>query len=100
MLSGNLRGRVGWKQSKYLENYGGGNKVQGIIEAETGILFEYDMVLLEKGLNSLSMISIVVKIEDEFSIEFEADALSYSVLKSIHSISQEISKVTNLHDMI
>ena len=75
-------------------------KVQGIIEAETGILFEYDMVLLEKGLNSLSMISIVVKIEDEFSIEFEADALSYSVLKSIHSVSQEISKVTNLHDMI
>lgn len=68
-------------------------RVQGIIEAEIGIVFEYNAILLEEGVGSMMLIAIVVKIEDEFDIEFEADSLSYNVLKTIETISQEILKI-------
>lgn len=52
-----------------------------------------DDVLLETGVDSISMIEIVVIIEEKFGIEFNPENLNYETLKTINSICKYIETV-------
>lgn len=49
---------------------------------------DYDDLLLENGVDSMSIIEIIVEIEEVFGIEF--DDLNYSLFRSIRSLSEHI----------
>lgn len=49
-----------------------------------------DAILLDEGIDSLTIIEVVVKIEESFNFEFEDENLSYKTLRSIDSISEYI----------
>ncbi|NMA32099.1 MAG: hypothetical protein GX941_09900 [Candidatus Methanofastidiosa archaeon] len=53
----------------------------------------YDDLLLENGIDSVSMIEILVDIEETFGIEFDNTKLNYSLLRSIKSISEYAKSV-------
>ena len=53
----------------------------------------YDDLLLENGIDSVSIIEIIVDIEEAFGIEFDNTKLNYSLLRSIRSISEYAESV-------
>lgn len=59
------------------------------IHAE-GRLIKYDDILIEKGIDSLMIIQIVIELEEIFSLEFDSARLNYKTLKSIRTISEYV----------
>lgn len=70
-----------------------------IVEYTNNSEIKDDDLLLENGIDSISMIEIVVGIEEELKIEFEASKLNYETLKSINSICKYIESKTNICDV-
>lgn len=78
-------------------------KMKKIRERIREIVIEYtgsdkidnEDILLENGLDSISMIEIVTIIEDEYSIEFEPLKLNYETLRTIESISSYVETILN-----
>ncbi len=54
-----------------------------------------DDILMENGFDSVSIIDLVIKIEDAFGIEFDNSKMTYDSLKSIRAISESISAFIN-----
>ena len=71
-------------------------KVKQIIVSQTekDDLDYYDL-LLENGIDSVSMIEIIIDIEEAFEIVFDNTKLNYSLLRSIRSISEYAESVMN-----
>lgn len=65
-------------------------QVQNIIKNQSGISVNEQDILLDKGINSISMINIIIGIESEFNIEFEPVDLNYKSLRSVDCISEKI----------
>ena len=65
-------------------------KIQGIVYEQTKAKLEFDDILIENGLDSISMIDFIVKIEEIFDVEFELSKLNYKLLKSIRTISEYV----------
>lgn len=65
--------------------------VEKIVNAEehTSYIMQDD-ILAEHGVDSFKIIELIVKLENTFGIEFEAELLTPDVLKSIRSISERI----------
>ena len=54
--------------------------------------FDYETLLLENGIDSVSIIEIIMNIEEKFNIEFEPSMLNYNLFKSINTISEYVYK--------
>ena len=67
--------------------------VQETINRHTINKLNYDDVLLEYGIDSVSMIEIIIELEERFNIEFDPSALNYKLFKSIASISKYIFRI-------
>ena len=52
-----------------------------------GKLIGYDELLADNGIDSASIIEIVIELEEIFNIEFSPERLNYQTLKSINTIS-------------
>ena len=65
-------------------------KIQSLIFNRFGIEISYEEPILENGIDSLNIIELIVDIEVEYNIEFEASSLNYRVLRSIESISKYV----------
>ena len=70
-----------------------------IVEHTNNSEIKDDDLLLENGIDSISMIEIVMGIEEKLEIEFEASKLNYETLKSINSICKYIESKTNMGDV-
>ena len=71
-------------------------EVKQIIEIKTEKKdFSYDDLLLENGIDSVSIIEIIVEIEEKYGIEFDNTKLNYNLLRSIRSISQYLESIIN-----
>lgn len=66
-----------------------------VIEYTGSDKIDNEDILLENGLDSISMIEIVTIIEDEYSIEFEPLKLNYETLRTIESISSYVETILN-----
>lgn len=74
-------------------------KIREIITEYTGnTQIKNDDVLLEVGVDSFSMIEIVVIIEEKLGIEFNPENLNYETLKSINSICKYVETEIKLGD--
>lgn len=70
--------------------------VQEIVYKCISIKLDFDDILMESGIDSVFMIEIIVKIEENFNVEFELSSLNYKLLKSIRTISEYIFRlITN-----
>lgn len=65
-------------------------KIQGIVYEQIAVKLDFDEILIENGLDSVSMIEFIVKIEEFFNVEFELSKLNYKLLKSIRTISEYV----------
>lgn len=65
-------------------------KVQGIVYEQTKVKLDFDDILIENGLDSISIIDFIVKIEEFFDVEFELSKLNYKLLRSIQTISEYV----------
>lgn len=65
-------------------------KIQGIVYEQIAVKLDFDDILIENGLDSVSMIEYIVKIEEFFNVEFDLSKLNYKLLKSIRSISEYV----------
>lgn len=65
-------------------------KIQGIVYEQIAVKLDFDDILIENGLDSVSMIEFIVKIEEFFNVEFELSKLNYKLLKSIRTISEYV----------
>ena len=55
----------------------------------------YDEPILENGINSMNIMELIVDIEDEYNIEFDASVLNYRLLRTIRSISEYVFEQIN-----
>lgn len=69
------------------------SKIREIIKEQINIELKDDDLLLDNGVDSISLINIIVEIENCFNIEFEPEDLNYKVLKSITDIANCINKL-------
>lgn len=67
------------------------DKIKQIIHSVIEVEITDDDDLFEQGLNSINIIEIIVKIEDEFDIEFDEENLSFEYLKSLSSICKYVN---------
>lgn len=58
----------------------------------------HDAILADKGIDSLKIIEVVVKIEEIFNFEFEDEKLSYETLRTIGSIAEYVYQRTSGED--
>lgn len=65
-------------------------KIQGIVYEQIAVKLDFDDILIENGLDSVSMIEFIVKIEEFFNVEFDLSKLNYKLLKSIRTISEHV----------
>lgn len=65
-------------------------KVQEAVYEQTTAKLNFDDILLDNGIDSISIIELIMKIEELFEIEFEMSKLNYKLLKSIRTISEHI----------
>lgn len=65
-------------------------KIQGIVYEQIAVKLDFDDILIENGLDSVSMIEFIVKIEEFFNVEFDLSKLNYKLLKSIRTISEYV----------
>ena len=70
-------------------------KIQELIYQYSSIKLDYQAILLENGIDSVSIIELIINIEDEFNIEFEPGVLNYKLFKSINTISEHVYKILN-----
>jgi acyl carrier protein len=71
------------------------SSVKDIIHNHTEIEMACDEVLIEHGIDSVSIIEIVMELEEMFNIEFDSSSLNYKLLKSMESISKYIYLAIN-----
>ena len=67
-------------------------KIIQIIENELGINIQEDETLKEQGVDSLSIVSIIVTIENEFSITFDDVDLQPDCLNSVATLVSLVEK--------
>lgn len=68
-------------------------KLRHLIISHTGnSSIGYDDMLFESGIDSLSIIGIIVEIEDLFNQEFDISELNYSILRSIRTLGEYVYK--------
>lgn len=72
------------------------SKVRKIIKEQINVDLKDNDLLLENGVDSISLINIVVELENNFDIEFEPEMLNYKTLKSITDIAKCIDRLINL----
>ena len=48
----------------------------------------YDDILMESGIDSISIIELILNIEEHYNIKFESSELNYKLLKSIRTTSE------------
>lgn len=72
------------------------SKVRKIIKEQINVDLKDNDLLLENGVDSISLINIVVELENYFDIEFEPEMLNYKTLKSITDIAKCIDRLINL----
>ena len=70
-------------------------KVQETVCEKTAVELSFDDILMENGLDSVSIIELIINIEELFDIEFESSELNYKLLKSIRTISEYIHHTIN-----
>lgn len=70
-------------------------KVQETVCEKTAVKLSFDDILMENGLDSVSIIELIINIEELFDIEFESSELNYKLLKSIRTISEYIHHTIN-----
>ena len=69
------------------------SEVKKIIENQTNLDLQNNDLLLDKGVDSLSLINIVIEIENYFDIEIDPEDLNYNTLKSITDIANCITRL-------
>ena len=70
--------------------------VRRTVEEEIGnVEISNDDILLESGLDSISIINVVTTLEEKFDIEFDPGKLTYETLRTINSISEYILEELN-----
>lgn len=67
-------------------------EVKKIIKGQTNLDLQNNDLLLDKGVDSLSLINIVIEIENYFDIEIDPEYLNYNTFQSIASVSNLIEK--------
>lgn len=67
--------------------------VQKVVFEKKGIKLDFDAVLLENGFDSVSVIDLIVNIEEQFDVEFESTDLNYKMIKSIRTISEYLQSI-------
>lgn len=70
-------------------------QVQEIINEQIGKQIQIDDILLESGVDSISIIEVLISIEETFNIEFQSEMLNYKLLKSIRTVSEYVYKLLN-----
>lgn len=70
--------------------------LKGMLESQQEI--EWDDNLIEKGLNSLTSIRLVVKLEEEFEIEFDDSELVFENFSMIRTIVTRIQSKIGIKD--
>lgn len=68
-------------------------KIQNMLFEKYTINMDFDAVLMENGFDSVSIIELIINIEDLFDIEFDSSQLNYRLLKSIRTISEYIDSI-------
>lgn len=58
-------------------------------------MISHDSPILENGINSMNIMELIVDIEDEYNIEFDASVLNYRLLRTIRSISEYVFEQIN-----
>jgi acyl carrier protein len=69
------------------------SEVKKIIKGQTNLDLQNNDLLLDKGVDSLSLINIVIEIENYFDIEIDPEDLNYKTLKSITDIANCIIRL-------
>ena len=70
-------------------------KINDLISNRFGVEISYDEPILGNGINSMNIMELIVDIEDEYNIEFDASALNYRLLRTIRSISEYVFEQIN-----
>lgn len=70
-------------------------KINDLISNRFGVEISYDEPILENGINSMNIMELIVDIEDEYNIEFDASVLNYRLLRTIRSISEYVFEQIN-----
>ena len=66
-------------------------RIKEIIKNQIKVDLNNDDLLLDNGVDSVSMINIVVDIENFFDIDFEPQDLNYKTLRTITDIANYIN---------
>ena len=69
------------------------SKVREIIKNQINVELKDNDLLLDNGVDSVSLINIIVEIENCFDIEFEPEDLNYKILKSITDIANCVNRL-------
>lgn len=70
-------------------------KIQEIVYEQISVKLDFDDILIENGIDSVSIIKFIVKIEEFFNVEFELSKLNYKLLRSIRTISKYVYQLLN-----
>lgn len=70
-------------------------KINDLISNRFGVEISYDEPILGNGINSMNIMELIVDIEDEYNIEFDASVLNYRLLRTIRSISEYVFEQVN-----
>lgn len=71
------------------------NRIQQLIFDRFNSRISYDSPILENGITSMNIIELIVDIEEEYNIEFDANALNYRLLRTIKTISEYVFEQIN-----
>lgn len=71
------------------------DKIQRIISKRFAVIIPYEAPILENGINSMNIMELIVDIEEEYNIEFDASVLNYRLLRTIRSISEYVFEQIN-----
>lgn len=70
-------------------------RIQQLILDRFNLTISYDSPILENGITSMNIIELIVDIEEEYNIEFDANALNYRLLRTIKTISEYVFEQIN-----
>lgn len=71
------------------------NRIQQLILDRFNLTISYDSPILENGITSMNIMELIVDIEEEYNIEFDANALNYRLLRTIKTISEYVFEQIN-----
>ena len=71
------------------------DRIQQLIFGRFSLMISHDSPILENGINSMNIMELIVDIEDEYNIEFDASVLNYRLLRTIRSISEYVFEQIN-----